>query len=135
MLLLEKLHRCKLTHFSQQPHVMVVRFPVIHSYSVTRSHISFGRLLVRKDKEKTKERKTKCFSQSNTTSRSLLLQVHTVTPRAARHTPASPEQRHLQRFPHLKLTLFYYGPCGIANIHNPSTSVKYLLYCCIIVIL
>lgn len=76
----------------------------------------------------TQEKKIKCLSQSNTTSRTLLLQVHPVTPSAARHTPACPEQRHPQRFPHLKLTLFYYCQCGLANICNPSTSVKCLYH-------
>lgn len=70
----------------------------------------------------TQARKTKC----NTTSRTLFLQVHSVTPSAERHTPACPEQKHPQRFPHLKPTLLYYCQCGFANICNPSTSVKYL---------
>lgn len=62
-------------------------------------------------------------------SKRLLLQVHWVTPSAARHTPACPEQRHPQRFAHFKLTLFYYRQCRVSNICNPSTSAKYLYNC------
>lgn len=106
--------------------------PVIHQYLITKSHIWLQRLLV-KEKEQGKwhrKKENKMFLlPTHSTLRSLLLQVprylqsHHVQQDAHLH-PLS--KGTLRDFPTLNWSLFYSQESGVANICNPSTSVKYL---------